>query len=360
MTSKRESTVTRVRLYAGVNILLFALLLLIFAISLATSSTDVSHLTKSPVTDAVKVLFHRLFGTPETTDSMKTYSMLVNDIRLPRVITAAFIGAALAVSGCAMQGLLMNPLADGSILGISAGGTLGAVAFIAFGAALPPALAGGGVAVVSILFSFLSLLIVLSLAWRFDKGFVTNTIILIGIVFSMLASSVTSLIIAFSGNKIDHLIHWMMGSLSASKYANLVWLIPVCVAGILFLMAKAPELNAFALGEEQAGYLGVNTRAAKLQIMIVVSALIGVSVSVSGMIGFVGLIPPHIIRLFTGSNHKRLIPSTALFGASFLMLADLISRTAVRPIEIPIGVVTSLAGSVLFLYLFNSMRGKKA
>lgn len=340
--------------FGGVITVLAVMLFVFFLLSLAIGTVDV------PLPDTLRVLLNKLLGNPETDKQMQTWSLIVNDIRLPRVITSALVGAALAVSGCAMQGLLMNPLADGSILGISAGGTLGAVLFIAIGATLPPVLAGGGVAVFSIIFSFLSLLIVLSLAWRFDKGFVTNTIILLGIVFSMLASSITSLTIAFSGSKVEHLIYWMMGSLSASKASNLVWLAPVTVAGVLFLFAKSSELNAFALGEEQAGYLGVNTKASKLQVMVVVSALIGASVSVSGMIGFVGLIPPHIMRLFVGSNHKRLIPAAALFGAAFLMLADLISRTIVRPIELPIGVVTSLAGSMLFLYLFNSMRGRKA
>lgn len=340
--------------YGSVNIVLAALFAVLFILSLTVGSVSV------PLPDTLTVLWNKVLGRAETIDALKTSSLIINDVRLPRVITAALVGAALAVSGCAMQGLLKNPLADGSILGISAGGTLGAVLFIALGTLLPPVLAGWGTAAASMLFSFLSLLVVLSLAWRFDKGFVTNTIILLGIVFSMLASSITSLVIAFSGDKVEHLVFWMMGSLSASKFSNIFWLLPVCIVGVAFLVAKSQELNAFALGEEQAGYLGVNTKAVKLQMMIVVSMLIGASVSVSGMIGFVGLVPPHIIRLFVGSNHKRLLPTTALFGATFLMLADLISRVAVRPLEIPIGIVTSLAGAVLFLYLFNSMRGKAA
>ncbi len=340
--------------FGAVMLVLLALLVFLFLLALAVGSVDV------PLADTVRVLFHKILGKPETDQQLQTWSLVVCGIRLPRVVTAALVGAALAVSGAAMQGLLMNPLADGSILGISAGGTLGAVLFIALGATLPAALAGGSVAVFSILFSFLSLFIVLSLAWRFDRGFVTNTIILLGIVFSMFASSVTSTVVAFSGNKVEHLVYWMMGSLSAAKAANLVWLAPVCLAGIVLLFAKGAELNAFALGEEQAGYLGVNVKSSKFQIMVIVSALIGASVSVSGMIGFVGLIPPHIMRLLVGSNHKRLIPASALFGAGFLILADLLSRTVVRPLEIPIGIVTSLAGSVLFLYLFNSMRGRKA
>lgn len=343
------------------NAVLAVLLLVLFLMSLMIGSTTVPlALPDAAPIDIVKVLLHRLMGKPETNEALKTYSVLINDIRLPRVITAALVGASLAVSGCAMQGLLKNPLADGSILGISSGGALGAVLFIALGLSLPAAFAGYGIAISSIVFSFLSLMIVLLLAYRFDRGFVTNTIILLGVVFSMLAGSLTSLVVAFSGNKLNNLIFWMMGSLSASKTGNIVWLLPVSLVGILFLYSRTAELNAFSLGEEQAGYIGVNTKAVKVQIMIAVSALIGAAVSVSGIIGFVGLVPPHLVRLFTGSDHKKLLPASALFGAAFMMLADLISRTAVRPLEIPIGVVTSLAGSLLFIYLFNSMRKKAA
>lgn len=337
----------------NINLILAAVTLAAFLLALMLGTVDV------PFTTTLKVLAHRIFGRGET-EALKAASQIIVDIRLPRALTAAVVGAALAVSGAAMQGLLKNPLADGSIIGISSGGSLGAVLFLAFGQLLPFSLPGYGVAIASILFSFLSLLLVLTLAWRFDRGFVTNTIILLGVVFSMLAGSLTSLVIYFSGeSKIGSVLHWMMGSLGASSYDKLIWLAPASLAGILFIITRADELNAFALGEEQAGYIGVNTKAVKLQVMVAVSVLIGMAVAVSGVIGFVGLIPPHIVRLLTGSNYRKLLPATALFGASFLILADLLSRT-VTSLGIPIGVVTSLTGSLLFIYLFNSMRKKAA
>lgn len=353
MTGKQLQA-ERFRHVGAVNLAMAAIAVLLFLLSLTIGSVSI------PPLATLKVLVHGILARPETDGTLKTYASIINGIRLPRVITSALVGAALAVSGAAMQGLLKNPLADGSILGISSGGALGAVLCIAFGSALPGAVSALGIPVFSMLFSFLSLLAVLALAWRFDRGFSTNTIILIGVVFSMLAGSLTSLVIAFSGNKLDSLVFWLMGSLSASSYKNILWLLPVCLAGVLFLLARAPELNAFALGEEQAAYLGVDTKAVKLQVMVVVAVLIGASVSVSGIIGFVGLIPPHIMRLFVGSNHKKLLPATALFGSAFLMLADLLSRTVVRPLEVPIGVVTALAGSIIFFYLFNAMRRKTA
>lgn len=341
--------------YAVLGVLFVALLLL----SVSVGSTDVN-VSNAPFTDALKVLLHRISGRPEPGEAMKTYSTLVVDLRLPRALTAAIVGGALAVAGCAMQGLLKNPLADGSILGISSGGAFGAVLFLALGPALPAVLAGMGVALVSIVFAFLSLLIVLALAWRIDRGLATDTIILLGVVFSMFAGSLTSLVITFAGSKVNGIVFWLMGSLSYSSYGEILWLLPVSTAGMLFLGAHAQELNAFALGEEQAGYLGVNTRSVKLQVMAASAVLVGASVAVGGVIGFVGLISPHIVRLFTGSNHRKLIPASALFGASFLMLADLASRTVLRPQELPIGIVTSLAGSLLFIYLFVSMRRKVA
>lgn len=321
-------------------------------LALAVGSVNV------PLADVFTALWNAILGRTATGGDLANQALIVVGIRLPRVITAAIVGASLAVSGTAMQGLLRNPLADGSILGISSGGSLGAVLFLALGSALPPAVSGLGAPLFSIAFAFLSLFVVLALAYRMDRGFVTNTILLLGVVFSMLAGSLTSLVIAFSGNKLEHLMFWMLGSLSGSGFDNLVWLLPVSLACIVFLSMRGRELNAFALGEEQAAYLGVNTKAVKLQVMVAVSALIGASVAVSGIIGFVGLVPPHIVRLFTGADHRKLVPASALFGASFLVLADLLSRTVVRPQEVPIGVVTSLVGSVLFLYLFNSMRGR--
>lgn len=334
----------------NINLALALIALAVFVLSLMLGTVNV------PLTKTLDVLLRAVLGQERTRD-IKTAATIIVDLRLPRVLTAAVIGAALAVSGAAMQGLLKNPLADGSILGISSGGSLGAALFLAFGQLLPAALQGVGMAFTSIVFSFLSLFLVLALAWRFDRGFVTNTIILLGVVFSMLCGSLTSLVVSFSGEKMNTLVFWMMGSLQSSGFGKLVWLAPVSVLGILFVTAKANELNAFTLGEEQAGYLGVNTRAVKVQIMVAVSALIGAAVAVSGVIGFVGLVPPHIVRLFTGPNYRKLLPATALFGASFLMLADLISRTLIYT-EMPIGIVTSLTGSLLFIYLFNSMRKK--
>ena len=282
-------------------------------------------------------------------------SPIILSVRLPRVICVALSGAALSLSGVAMQGLLKNPLADGSTLGVSSGASLGAVVAIAFGITLPE-LPFAGTTVMAILFAFLSLLLILILAYKMDYTLSTSTIILIGVIFSMFVSSILSLIVTFAADKIKSITFWTMGSLAGSTYENALVLLGALVlfGGMIFL--HAGELNAFAVGEDNARNIGVNVRRVKLLILIAASGLIGVCVSVGGTIGFVGLVTPHIARMIVGPNHRRLIPVSLFGGAVFLMLCDLVSRVLLSPRELPIGVVTSFIGSILFIVIFYQSR----
>jgi len=288
-------------------------------------------------------------------DPSAAASAIVMTVRLPRVLCVALVGAALSLSGGAMQGLLKNPLADGSTLGVSSGAALGAVLAIAFGirfSALPLA----GTTVMAVVFAFLSLLIILGLAYKLDGSLATNTIILIGVIYSMFVSSAMSIVITFASEKLKTITFWTMGSLQGSTYTE-AWLLlgALAVCGAV-LLSQAQELNAFAVGEENAGHIGVNVRRTKLVVLITVSVLIGIAVSVSGTIGFVGLVTPHIVRLLVGPNHRKLLPASLFGGAVFLMLADLAARTILRPLELPIGVVTSLVGAVVFVIIFYRSR----
>ena len=276
-------------------------------------------------------------------------------VRLPRVLCVALAGASLSLCGASMQGLLRNPLADGSTLGVSSGAALGAVVAIFFGVTLP-GLPYAGTMVMAMLFAFLSLLLILSLAYALDRTLETNSIILIGVIFSMFVSSLISLIIAFAGEKVKTITFWTMGSMASSNftYAGLIAL--ALLACGLVLLSRARELNAFAIGEENARHVGVNVRRVKLTVLIAVSALTGVCVSVGGTIGFVGLVVPHMARMLVGPNHRRLLPASLFFGAVFLLLADLVGRTLLSPIELPIGVVTSLIGSVVCVAIFYRSR----
>ncbi len=285
---------------------------------------------------------------------------IILDVRLPRILCVALSGAALSLCGASMQGLLRNPLADGSTLGVSSGASLGAVLAIAFGAGLP-GLPQVGVFVSSVVFAFLSMILILALSYSLDGSLATNTIILIGVVFSMFAGSLTSLVLAFSSEKLRPITFWTLGSLSGSTYGQaLVLLSTLGVCGSA-LRAHARELNAFAIGEENAHHIGVPVRRVKLLIMVSVSLLIGVSVAIGGTIGFVGLVMPHIVRLLFGPNHRRLLPASAFFGAVFLMLCDMLARTLLSPMELPLGVITSLIGASVFTaILFRQRRERQS
>jgi len=283
---------------------------------------------------------------------------IILSVRLPRVICVALAGMSLSLCGAAMQGLLKNPLADGSTVGVSSGGALGAVIAIAFGITIP-SLPFAGTMVMAMITSFISLVIILALAHKLDYSLSTNTIILVGVIYSMFVSSIISLIITFAGSKVKHITFWTMGSFSGSNYANArVLLYALFVFGGMILRYSR-ELNAFAIGEDNARHIGVNVKKVRLTILICVSALIGVCVSVSGTIGFVGLVTPHMVRMIAGPNHKRLLPASMFAGAVDLMLSDLAARILLNPLELPIGVVTSFIGSIVFVYVFYSSRKVK-
>ena len=287
--------------------------------------------------------------------SRESYRAIIVWTRLPRVLCAGLMGAALSLCGAAMQGLLRNPLADGSTLGVSSGAALGAALSIVLGVTVP-GLETAGPAAMAMLFAFGSLLLILALAWGIDRNFATHNIILIGVVFTMLVSSLLSILITFSGEKLRSITYWTMGSLSGKSYEQAA----VLLGGLLLfggpLFFRGRELNAFAVGEENALHIGVPVRRVKLTVMICASALIGICVSIGGSFSFVGLIITHMIRLAAGPNHRKLLPLSAFAGAVFLMLADLAARSLLSPIELPIGVVTSLIGAVVFIVIFYRSR----
>lgn len=280
---------------------------------------------------------------------------IILSVRIPRVLCVALVGACLALCGAAMQGLLKNPLADGSTMGVSSGASLGAIVSIAFGITIP-GLGFSGTTVMAILFAFLSLLFILALTYRLDSSLSTNTIILIGIIFSMFVSSISNFIITMAGDHVKTITFWTLGSLQNSSYRSaLLVMVPLVICGGI-LLHDAEELNAFSVGEDNARNVGVNVRRVKLEVLICISVLIGVCVSLGGTIGFVGLVTPHILRGILGPNHKKLLPACVFGGAVFLLLADLLCRTVLSPRELPIGIVTSFVGAIVFVVIFYSQR----
>jgi len=333
----------------GAYLLFTAILIAALVLCVCVGSVSI------PLMDTVRVIGAAILKKPIPEISAKS---IILSVRLPRVICVALTGASLSIAGAAMQGLLKNPLADGSTLGVSSGASLGAALAIAFGVSLP-GLPFAGTMIMAMAFAFLSLILILSLAYRLDYSLSTSTIILIGVIYSMFINSVLSLVITFSGDHLKSITYWTMGSLAGSSYKNALVLLAAMVICASILLFHARELNAFAIGEDNARHIGVNVKRVKLVVMITVSVLIGVCVSIGGTIAFVGLVTPHMVRMITGPNHKRILPASLFGGATFLLLADLVARILFNPIELPIGVVTSFIGALLFVNIFyQTRRGK--
>ena len=302
--------------------------------------------------DTVTAVWNAVGGLPLPENIAKN---IILNVRLPRVLCVTLAGAALSICGAAMQGLLRNPLADGSTMGVSSGAALGAMIAIATGFTLP-GISFGGTMVMAMAFAFGSLILILSLAYALDRSLSTGSIILIGVIFTMFISAIISLVITFASDHTRSLTFWTMGSFSGTNYDQVKVMALVLLACGGILIRFSPELNAFAIGEDNARHIGVNVKRVKLIVLITVSVLIGVCVSIAGTVSFVGLIMPHIARMLVGPNHKRLLPAALFSGAIFLLLADLTARTLLSPIELPIGVVTSIVGAVAFVVIFYKTR----
>lgn len=299
-----------------------------------------------PMVIIARIIEAKLFGLSlERIDPM--FTNIVLDIRLPRVILSALVGASLAIAGAAFQGLLRNPLADPYTLGVSSGASLGAVITLFFQISIP-FVGSFTLPLLSILFSLVTIFFVLAFARKIERSMKVETIILTGIIFSSFLGALISLMIALTGEELRQIITWLLGSVSMRGWDYIKMIMPFFIIGSFILIINAKELNAMSFGEERAQHLGVNVQKRKLIILTAGSILTGAAVAVSGTIGFVGLVIPHLARLLWGPDHKHLLPLSILTGSGFLILADLISRTIISPTELPIGVITALIGAPVF------------
>jgi iron complex transport system permease protein len=282
-------------------------------------------------------------------------------IRLPRVLLAVLVGAALAVCGAALQGLYRNPLADPALIGISSGASVAAVAFIVLGAGLVPGwLAGiGGISALSAA-TFAGALGSAVLVYRLAlvKGKVlVSTMLLAGIGVNAVAMAVTG-VFTYNANdaQLRSITFWTLGSLGGATW-NQVWgALPFIGGAVLILPLLAKPLNAFSLNEQNAAHLGIRTERVKRIILVLTALAVGASVAVAGVIGFVGLLVPNIIRIIAGPDHRQVLPLSALGGALLLVVADVVARTAFGASELPIGILTALLGGPFFIYLLLKER----
>jgi iron complex transport system permease protein len=283
-------------------------------------------------------------------DVTRAAEVIVFQLRLPRVLLAAVVGGALAASGAVFQGLFRNALADPAIIGVSSGAALGAiVVIVTVGAG---SLGAFAVPLAAFVGAMGTAYVVYRLA-RVGPAVHVATLLLAGIAMAAVISSLMSLVMSFSGEDIRDIYSWLLGGLVAQGWRSIATVLPVVVIGIAGAALVAHELNLVALGEERAVQLGVEVDRLKRRAIAVGALLAAAAVSVAGVIGFVGLMTPHLLRLVIGADHRRLVPASVLAGATLLILADLVARTIIAPSEIPVGVVTALLGGPFFLWLLR-------
>jgi len=280
------------------------------------------------------------------------------DIRGPRITLAVLVGAALGVSGAALQGLFRNPLADPGLIGVSAGAALGAVSAIVFlNAELLPFQLGNYLIPLA---AIISSSVVIGLIYTLTNGFKRSEItyvLLIGIALNALATvGIGVLTFISTDSQLRGLTYWMMGSFGAASWGLLMPAMIVIVVGIFTLISNARKLDIMQLGEIEAYRLGIKVKKVKMIVILLSALMVGISVSLSGIIGFVGLVVPHLVRLIAGTNHTYLFAGSALLGITITVGADLLSRTAISPAELPVGLATSALGAPFFLFLVMRLR----
>ncbi len=300
--------------------------------------------------EILRVLIQALWDGRVDRELVGTTGVILLQVRLPRVLLSLLVGSSLAAVGAALQALLRNPLADPYVLGVSSGAALGVSLAMLLGtgttvltlSALPLCGFAGGL---------LSLVIVYRLAASYGR-LPVHSLLLAGVIlnaiFSALIMFITSIM---EPNRSAGMMSWLMGTLTAPAYPALAVLTAYLAAGVTALMRQAQVLNLMTLGDESARSLGVETERAKKLIYVIAALMTGAVVSVSGMIGFVGMVIPHAVRLILGADHRLLLPASALAGGLYLMAADSVARTLLAPAEIPVGIITALAGGPFFLYL---------
>ena len=308
--------------------------------------------------DTVRICSDFFLGTSNPSDIDKVSYGLVTGIRLPRVMMAFLAGSAIAVSGTVMQSVLKNPLASSYGLGVSSGAGLGAVIMMVYGTGL-----GSGLSyllpMVATLFGFGTVLLTLMFVKQVDKNLSNNTIILAGMVVSLFLNAIMNMLATYNAEFTHRILLWQLGTFAGRDWTAIGVLAVVLVSSLILFQWHSKEMDILTFGEEQAMTIGVETKREKWLLIGVTSLLTGTAVSFVGIIGFVDLIAPHVVRRFFGVSHKWVVPMSALFGGMFMILCDLAGRTITSPREIPVGSITALLGVPFFLYIYFISRRSK-
>ena len=344
--------------WVGWALILLTPLILLLGLSVGPVSINAQqllHLLPSLLTDAA-------IDDP----SLAGLQIIITDIRLPRTLLAWLVGAGLAISGAAMQGLFRNPLADPSIIGVTSGASLGAsIAVVVIANGIGGVEQWGGLSILvmgAFIGGLLAVLIVYRLSTASSDGVTSNstsvaTMLLVGIAITALAGAGNSLLAYIADNDtMRSMSLWSMGGLDAASELRVILAGSIIVPAIFLLMCFSRQLDAMLLGESEARHLGVDVQRVKWALIIIVAIAVASSVALAGVIGFVGLVVPHMLRMVIGPSHRRLLPYSALAGGLMLVAADIVARVIVSPAEMPVGVITAILGAPLFIILLRQRR----
>jgi iron complex transport system permease protein len=302
--------------------------------------------------DTLALVAHRLLGWPVAVTWPQSAETIILELRLPRVVTAMIVGVALSLAGATFQGLLRNPLADPYVLGTASGAALGAAIAIL----VPIQLAILGFGLVHVL-AFVGALLAVAVVYRLSRLGALNSlaaVLLTGYAVGSILAAGLALTMYLSGSNLRQIFFYLLGSFSLSSWPQVAIGLPVIAIGSAVILTRARSLNALLLGEETAAHLGIDVRRERLVLLGAGTLVTAAAVAMSGLIGFVGLIVPHVVRLVVGPNARLVLPLAALYGAAFLAIADVLARI---PGELPVGVVTAMVGAPFFLYLLRRFRG---
>lgn len=304
--------------------------------------------------DVNRILAGEILHFPVDMEGISTGSIaIIRNVRLPRVILGFIAGAALSVCGAGFQGIFRNPMADPFILGVSSGAALGAAVGIVLH--LNKSFLGmSGTTFLAFVGSFLTIGLVYNIS-KVGKKVPVATLLLSGIAVSQTLSALNSLVMILNKESMDQIVFWTMGSLNGKGWNQIAQVLPWSVIGILILLSSARELDIMLTGEDTAIQLGVNVEFLKKKVLFASSMITAAVISVTGIIGFVGLVVPHVVRMVTGPKHGRIMPLSLLFGGTFLIICDTLARSLVAW-EIPVGIITSVCGGPFFLYLLRKMK----
>jgi iron complex transport system permease protein len=304
-----------------------------------------------PIPALVSLVAARLFGTPLTIDNAQTFSTIFFQLRLPHTALIALTGASLAGSGAAYQGLFRNPLADPYLIGVASGAGLGAVLAMAvhwpyttIGMLAVPA-AAFGMALVSVFLVYL--------AARVGSTVPTTNLILAGVALGSFTTALTSYLMLHANNQLRQAVVWLLGGAALSGWQPVIGILPYALFGLGAMILLGHAINVLQFGDEQAQQLGLRVEQVRLLVIVAASLTTAAAVAFSGVIGFVGLVAPHIVRLLWGNDYRRLIPLSIIGGAVMLLLADVVARRVMAPEELPVGVITALVGGPFFLWILR-------